>query len=309
MAITQIAYANSPNGSSKPLTKNYIVLMRTLLFKNLQTPPHRPHVATTRLLSRQVSIRHTHDFFEVFLIVAGSGTHHVNRRKVEVSAGCLAVIQPEDCHHFSCQAGEELAILNVAMESGWWKRFHQLMGSSAPANGFRRGTPAGHAQLSPKNLRDLRMAFEQLAGRDERPPSDVIDAVLRVIASFRAKDKPVAPAPPPWLEQWRSELLDACDTVSEPLAYWQKRSGRSPEHLARSCRAFYQCTPTDLVNQARIERAKTLLGSSDEKIISIAFASGFGNLANFYRNFLARTGVTPKAWRRQGSATVPLGDD
>lgn len=283
--------------------------MKTLLFENLETRAHRPHLATTRVLSQQVSLRHTHDFFEVFLIVAGSGTHHINRIKVEVSVGHLAVIRPEDCHHFSCRAGEELAILNVAMESDWWSQFHQLMGLSVPANWFRSGTPAGHVRLSSKNLRDLRKVFEQLAGRDKRPPSDVIDAVLQVIASFRAQDESLAPSPPPWLEQWRSELLDAGETVSESLAFWQKRSGRSPEHLARSCRAFYHCTPTDIVNQARIERAKTLLSSTDDKVILIGFACGFGNLANFYRNFLARSGMTPKAWRRQGSATVPLGED
>ena len=281
--------------------------MKTLLFESLQTPPQRPHVAITHMLSRQVSMRHTHDFFEVFLIVAGSGVHHINRRKVEVTAGHLGVIQPKDCHHFYCRAGEELAILNVAMAAGWWKQFHQLMGASVPPQWFRRGTPDGHVRLSPPHLRALRLALEQLAGRDKRPPSDVVDALLRVVASFRSKEEPSAPPPPLWLEQWRSALLDAQEGIAESLGVWQKRSGRSPEHLARSCRAFYQCTPTDLINHARIERAKSLLSSTDEKIIAIGFACGFGNLANFYRNFAARAGMTPKAWRQQGPATIPLG--
>jgi AraC-like DNA-binding protein len=51
---------------------------------------------------------------------------------------------------------------------------------------------------------------------------------------------------------------------------------------------------------------KFLLASTDEKVISIGFACGFGNLANFYRNFTARTGMTPKAWRKRGAITVPF---
>ena len=102
------------------------------------------------------------------------------------------------------------------------------------------------------------------------------------------------------------EVMEAGEEIAEPIQYWQKKSGRSPEHLARSCRAFYLCTPTDLLNQRRIDRAKILLRSTDEKVISIAFACGFGNLANFYRNFSARAGMLPTTWRHQAAATVPV---
>jgi AraC family cel operon transcriptional repressor len=280
--------------------------METLLFKNLNTPPYRPRVGMTRLLSRQVSVRHAHDFFEVFLIASGSGIHHINGKKVELTGGHLVVIRPRDRHYFSSRGGEELAILNVAMASAWWRRFHQLMGGSLPENWFRRGSPPGHVLLGPKNFREMRAVFEQLAGRDNRPPADLVDALLRVAASFLSNDPQSAPLPPSWLEQWRNTMMDAREEIAEPLVCWQKRSGCSPEHLARSCRAFYQCTPTELLNHARIERAKALLDSTDDKVISIGFACGFGNLSNFYRNFRARTGMTPKMWRRQGIATVPL---
>lgn len=282
--------------------------MEVILFKNLNTPPFRPRVGMTRLLSRQVSVRHTHDFFEIFLIASGSGIHHLNGKKVELTAGHLAVIQPRDRHHFSSQ-GEELAILNVAMASAWWKQFHQLMGGSLPENWFRRGSPSGHVLLGPKNLTEMRAIFAQLAGRDNQPPSDLVDALLRVAASFLSTDPQSTPLPPSWLEQWRNAMMNAHEAIAEPFACWQKRSGCSPEHLARSCRAFYQCTPTDLLNHARIERAKALLDSTDDKVISIGFACGFGNLSNFYRNFHARTGMTPKMWRRQGSATVPIREE
>jgi AraC family cel operon transcriptional repressor len=103
------------------------------------------------------------------------------------------------------------------------------------------------------------------------------------------------------------EMMKAGVEIAEPIRYWQKRSGRSPEHLARSCRTFFFCTPTDILNHRRIERAKMLLGSTDEKVIFIGYDCGFRNLANFYRNFSARTGMSPRTWRLHGSATVPVG--
>jgi AraC family cel operon transcriptional repressor len=289
------------------MTKSYSSLMKKLLFAGLRVPAHRPHVAVTYFRSGQVSVRHSHDFFEVFLVISGSGVHHINGKSVNLTAGHLVVIQPSDSHHFSTQGEAGLAILNVAVSSGWWRSFHQLMGESIPADWFRAGEPVGHLTLTPGGLRGMRRAFEQLGGLESRPPSDVVEVLLQVIRRFESLGQTARPTPPAWLEKWREEMRCAGEEITEAIGFWQKRSGRSPEHLARSCRAFYECTPTNILNHHRIERAKMLLGSTDEKVISVGFACGFGNLANFYRNFTTRTGMTPKAWRQRGGAAVPLG--
>lgn len=288
--------------------KSYSVLMRKLRFLDLGVPMHRPHVAVTCFRPDQVSVRHTHDFFEAFLVISGSGFHHFNDHTFELTKGHLVVIQPRDCHHFSSPAESGLTILNVAFSGTWWKSFHQLMGGSVAGDWFSHGEPSGHLLLGAGNLREMQRAFEQLGADASRPPSDVIEALLRVIQRFTSLDPITKPSAPAWLEKWREEMSLAGEEIAEPISYWQKRSGRSPEHLARSCRAFYESTPTDILNQHRIERAKMLLGSTDEKVISIGFACGFGNLANFYRNFTTRTGMTPKGWRQRGGATVPLGE-
>jgi len=199
-----------------------------------------------------------------------------------------------------------MAIINVAMASAWWKSFHLLMGKSVPKNWPGLGRPTGHLLLACQSQREMQKVFEQLGSGDTRPPADVVEAVLRVIRHFQSPDQTSQPSVPSWLEEWRTELMEAGEEVAEPIHHWQKKSGHSSEHLARSCRRFYHRTPTDILNQVRIERAKMLLGSTEEKVISIGLACGFWNLANFYRNFAARTGMTPKEWRQRGAATVPL---
>lgn len=287
--------------------KSYPVLMKKLRFGILAVPPHRPHVAVSWFRAGQVSVRHHHDFFELFLVVSGAGIHHINTEEVELGEGHLVIIRPDDIHHFSSAGEKGLAILNVALSSEWWKSFHQLMGQSIASDWFRLGNPSGHLMLSPAEIREMRRLLEPLGGLDTRPPGDVVAAMLQVIARFEAAHQPSQPTPPAWLEKWREEMSEAGEGIAEPITHWQRRSGRSPEHLARSCRAHYGSTPTDILNHHRIERAKFLLGSTDEKVISIGFACGFGNLANFYRNFTTRTGMTPKRWRQRGSAAVPLG--
>lgn len=112
-------------------------------------------------------------------------------------------------------------------------------------------------------------------------------------------------APPPWLEALHRDLQRP-EWMGESLSFWQKRSGRSPEHLARSCRRFYEVPLNELVNRARITRVQFLLQTTDEKIPTVAIEAGYNNLAHFYRVFERLVGETPHAWRRQtAQRTVP----
>ncbi|MDF3057910.1 MAG: activator protein MtlR [Rariglobus sp.] len=53
----------------------------------------------------------------------------------------------------------------------------------------------------------------------------------------------------------------------------------------------------DHVNALRIGRAARLLAESDRAIAEIAFACGFGNLANFNRRFREQKAMAPRAFR------------
>lgn len=275
--------------------------MQTLRFRDLKTPAHRGHVAITRVKPGSSTEAHTHDFFEVFLIVDGRGSHCVNGRKVPLKTGHLAVVRPEDVHWFATTGRESLALLNVAVARSWWRAFHALMGKSEGWE--RQGDPAGHRLLTSRELLQLHPLLQHL-GETEL---DLATAWQRIAGLFQNRSSlSRSAAPPPWLEAWRREVFALSERLEEPIGCWQKRCGRSPEHLARSCRAHYGLTPGELLNRARIERAKLLLRTTDEKVITVAFSCGFSNLANFHRHFLRATGTTPRLWRNVAATTVPL---
>lgn len=51
------------------------------------------------------------------------------------------------------------------------------------------------------------------------------------------------------------------------------------------------------VNLLRIEKAKSLIRSSDLSLTEIAHAVGFDNSSTFYRNFIQETGISPTSYR------------
>ena len=55
---------------------------------------------------------------------------------------------------------------------------------------------------------------------------------------------------------------------------------------------------SDFVSRIRIGKACTLLLDTNESIASIAFASGYNNLANFNRQFVSLKGMTPRNYRQ-----------
>jgi AraC-like DNA-binding protein len=55
---------------------------------------------------------------------------------------------------------------------------------------------------------------------------------------------------------------------------------------------------SEFVARVRIGKACTLLYETDDNISTIAFSSGFNNLANFNRQFVNLKGMTPRDYKR-----------
>lgn len=69
--------------------------------------------------------------------------------------------------------------------------------------------------------------------------------------------------------------------------------------LCREFAKYYEYTPIQYLNKIRIDKAKELLLSTDEKIVAISQMVGFENTNHFIRLFKEKTGVTPLTYRRE----------
>lgn len=69
-------------------------------------------------------------------------------------------------------------------------------------------------------------------------------------------------------------------------------------HFMRLFKSTYNMTTWDYINIKRIDKAISLLSTTDETILNIATQCGFNNSANFNRIFKKITQLTPKQYRR-----------
>ncbi|OEO31017.1 AraC family transcriptional regulator [Devosia insulae DS-56] len=110
------------------------------------------------------------------------------------------------------------------------------------------------------------------------------------------------PDPSGFMSKGLNEVLAHInDNLVEPLdePTLAQLAGVTPSTLSRSFRRHTGQSLTKYVNRLRVNLACQLLMTPDcASVTEVCYASGFNNLSNFNRQFLAQRGVTPSQFRR-----------
>ena len=78
----------------------------------------------------------------------------------------------------------------------------------------------------------------------------------------------------------------------------------SAGHLSRAFRLAYGEPPYSYLMTRRIERAMALLRRGDLSVTDVCFAVGFSSLGTFSTRFTELVGVSPSAFRRDGTRST-----
>ena len=105
-------------------------------------------------------------------------------------------------------------------------------------------------------------------------------------------------AAPAWLHQ-AVEDLRRPPLLADGLAGLVQRCGLRREHVARTVRRHLGLTATALVAELRLAHAECRLRLGEESFAAIASECGARNVAHLHRQFAARYGLTPGAYRRR----------
>lgn len=79
-------------------------------------------------------------------------------------------------------------------------------------------------------------------------------------------------------------------------------SGKTQEYLTRATRRYYQKTPMQIINEIRINFAKTQLEVTNYLVSDIAFEAGYSDTTLFIKNFKKLTSLRQETIARTSTA-------
>jgi len=246
---------------------------------------------------------HCHDFSEIILVNSGGLTHKVNGGCQRLTAGSLVFTRPDDMHSFLPDGDfekVEIVLLDFDLElflklSVYLENDAFLQQLTAPvlppsfsldptstsslyAKLLKLNTPAVSPQFRKIKLKILlgdlysRFFIDELNLLSEH---QIPDWLVTLCAAMRKEE-------------------NFCAGIER----MQKLAYRTPGHLCKSFQRYLGKTPTDFINELRLNYAARLLSDTHEDIIIIADRLNFQSLSRFYHLFKQHYGLTPAAYRK-----------
>ncbi|SMQ64691.1 AraC-like ligand binding domain-containing protein [Devosia lucknowensis] len=252
---------------------------------------------------------HFHPEYELHLVCATSGRYFIGDFIGQFAPGNLVLVGPNLPHNWVSEVDDEAIVplrsrvmqftedfvtrtvacfpelvdarklferskAGVLFSSGTSARVAELMRRIVPANGTERIALFLGIVAALEQDRDAQTLTSQQYLPD--PSGFMSTGINEVLAHINDN---------------LTETLD-----EETLA---QLAGVTPSTLSRSFRRHTGQSLTKYVNRLRVTLACQLLMSSDfATITDVCYASGFNNVSNFNRQFLALRGVTPTQFRR-----------
>lgn len=248
-----------------------------------------------------ISAEHCHDFFELCFITEGKVLHFINGNKEILHSGCFLFIRPNDIHFFEGIDNDYFQFINLAIEPKAIYDLFNYLGEGFKPERFLDSPDPIRTEIPKAEVESLRSKLEHfiLMPRFDEGiiKTDLRATLVEILAHyFPMKLWENKTSVPIWLD-WVYKEMQKKENFVGGISIMQKIACKSPEHLCREFKKYYNKTPTDFINDTRLNYAKNLLTFSDEKIIDISYSSGFQNLSHFCHEFKKKYLMPPTAYR------------
>lgn len=244
---------------------------------------------------------HRHqDLMQIFFVLEGHGTAHVDSRSLEIRAGDLLVI-PEQCvHTFRWEADSNGYVLAVAMPL--LKNLEKLLDDPAWTHGSatvystRQDRDYLNSLLTSLNEECNSKKLYRHLLMENRVLSLGI-WITRQYALINESDEQPKSRSEQRLKRF-IDLLESHFDQQHSVDWYADKVGVTSAHLNEICKKLRQHTALSLIHRRIITEAQRNLIFTGKSAADISNLLGFSDPAYFSRFFKRLSGVTPKQFRQ-----------
>lgn len=268
-------------------------MTRRLLHRDILRGAAQIHLTRATLTSKRPKALHDHDFYELFWVQNGKVRHHLPDRIDVLTEGDIVFLKPGDAHALQ-GSGEHAMIASFCIHPDVITGIAARHPSVSGALFWSEQSPQ-QISRDPQDMASFNHAALQL----ETSPCDqfAAEAFLLPICVALMND-----ATPEGMPAW---LVSACRAAKKPEVFREgaaglvELTGKAHPHVARMVRKYLDQTPSDYINQIRMDYAARALVTDEEPIHQIAADCGIPNMSHFHKLFRAAHGLTPLQYRQQ----------
>ena len=246
-------------------------------------------------------VPHCHEYYEIFLTLAGKAVHHVGDLQENVGSGYLIFIRKDDFHDYK-DYDEAFEFVNLAFSEDTLNQLFSYLGEGFPAQELLHAPAPPTVKLTDNETKSLYFKLAELNAIDTaekkllklKVRALLADIFTRYFSTLREKDSPI----PFWLENAYEKMKSPKNFIIGKQRLFEL-AGMSRAHTTRLLKQYYDITPSEYINELRLSYAANLFLTSNLNATEICYECGFQNVSWFYDTFREKYGVTPAQYRRE----------
>lgn len=236
------------------------------------------------------SILHNHAFYEIEIVLSGSGVCNLNGQQLDMGRGFLYVNSPLDFHAFTANPGDTIELINFTFSESVIRLPEFVQ--------FTESALQKHFILSEGELQKLICLSDCMMDEPYDVQKPCFESMLKIIlrnfpTSHTEHGGPISAAIEYIQEHFQETITieDMARLTNLSVPYFSKR--------------FKQKTGMNYktyCSSVKIAHAMKLFASSDLNATEVCFRSGFNSYSVFARTFKQQTAMTPKEYVASVSA-------
>ena len=270
--------------------------MNLLLFplKNYSTP-NGYHISKDRLDEPWYSM-HFHDSVEITLLSKGTCSQILNGTEYVMPTYSYFIMCRQDCHRFYDYSPDN-TLYNL-----------MIMPSLLPESVLKKLEDMSTDKICTlpesvgKTVSAIMDALNRLQNSNQGYTQKIVSSLLQNLIDIFLYHYKTHPASKSVLTENIIQnaliFINSNYTSGITLSDIAKHANCNPTYLSEYFHKKMGVTIKQYITILRIKRAKKLLTTSNESIMTICYDSGFSSLASFNRNFLELENLSPSAYRK-----------
>lgn len=242
---------------------------------------------------------HSHDYYELFVVLCGDVVHIINGKEQHLTKGQLLFIRDFDVHNYKSADDEYFEFINLAFTKAVFCELVRYLGKGFPAEDLLKNTFPPLVSLSNDDREKLFYALTSLesGGDKEKTKIRLKFILIQIFMKYFYEYSPNKNNVPVWLEMTYEKMKEPENFV-QGIERMYEICPKSREHLCRTFKKYYGITPGEYITDLRLEYSVNLLITSNLTVTDICFECGFENISWFYKAFENKYKTTPLKYRK-----------